>query len=124
MADFPNFGEGGDTPVGRRRYEEMMRQAIARDFNHPSIVAWCLFNETWGFGGPPFVVEIEEPRYGIIKPLKSYNPLWINSHGWVETWEAMRNRRTLRGKMRCLFGAPAMDFEENVRLNSNIKKQI
>ena len=31
--------------------EIAMRGAIARDFNHPSIVAWCLFNETWGFGG-------------------------------------------------------------------------
>lgn len=51
MADFPNFGEGGDTPTGRQRFETMMREAIARDFNHPSIFAWCLFNETWGFGG-------------------------------------------------------------------------
>ena len=51
MADFPNFGEGGDTPLGRRRFETMMRETIERDFNHPSIFAWCLFNETWGFGG-------------------------------------------------------------------------
>jgi hypothetical protein len=51
MADFPNFGEGGDTPLGRHRFETMMREAIERDFNHPSIFAWCLFNETWGFGG-------------------------------------------------------------------------
>lgn len=51
MADFPNFGEGGDTPLGRQRFETMMRETIERDFNHPSIVAWCLFNETWGFGG-------------------------------------------------------------------------
>jgi len=51
MADFPNFGEGGDTPRGRQRFETMMREAIERDFNHPSIFAWCLFNETWGFGG-------------------------------------------------------------------------
>lgn len=51
MADFPNFGEGGDTPLGRQRFEMMMREAIARDFNHPSIFAWCMFNETWGFGG-------------------------------------------------------------------------
>ncbi|MFL6504038.1 MAG: glycoside hydrolase family 2 protein [Candidatus Udaeobacter sp.] len=51
MCDFPNFGEGGDTECGRARYETTMRGAIARDFNHPSIVAWCLFNETWGFGG-------------------------------------------------------------------------
>src|SRR6185369_9929688 len=51
MADFPNFGEGGDTALGRQRFEQMLREAIDRDFNHPSIFAWCLFNETWGFGG-------------------------------------------------------------------------
>ncbi|HVS54386.1 MAG TPA: glycoside hydrolase family 2 [Opitutaceae bacterium] len=51
MQDFPNFGEGGDTPLGRERFEQMMRLGIQRDFNHPSIIAWCLFNETWGFGG-------------------------------------------------------------------------
>ncbi len=62
MADFPNFGEGGDTPVGRLRYEETMRAAIARDFNHPSIVAWCLFNETWGFGGQAEFVNLINPK--------------------------------------------------------------
>lgn len=58
MQDFPNFGEGGDTALGRRRYEEMMRAAIERDFNHPSIIAWCLFNETWGFGGQVELVKL------------------------------------------------------------------
>ncbi len=58
MADFPNFGEGGDTPLGRRRFETMMREAIERDFNHPSIFAWCLFNETWGFGGQDTFADI------------------------------------------------------------------
>ncbi|HEX8550341.1 MAG TPA: hypothetical protein VF681_02170 [Abditibacteriaceae bacterium] len=58
MCDFPNFGEGGDTPTGRRRYEEMMLKAVERDFNHPSIVAWCLFNETWGFGGQVELVKL------------------------------------------------------------------
>lgn len=57
MADFPNFGEGGDTPLGRKRFEVMMREAIERDFNHPSIFAWCLFNETWGFGGQSSFVD-------------------------------------------------------------------
>jgi hypothetical protein len=51
MADFPNFGEGGDTTLGRQRFESMLREAIRRDYNHPSIFAWCIFNETWGFGG-------------------------------------------------------------------------
>jgi hypothetical protein len=64
MCDFPNFGEGGDTPLGRRRYEDMMRRAIERDFNHPSIFAWCLFNETWGFGGQVEFVKLfsKDPR--------------------------------------------------------------
>lgn len=62
MCDFPNFGEGGDTPLGRRRFEEMMRAGIARDFNHPSIIAWCLFNETWGFGGQSEFVKLINPN--------------------------------------------------------------
>ncbi len=61
MADFPNFGEGGDTALGRKRFEEMMRLAIQRDFNHPSIFAWCLFNETWGFGGQVEFVDFVSP---------------------------------------------------------------
>jgi len=61
MADFPNFGEGGDTEVGRLRYETMMRRTIERDFNHPSLVAWCLFNETWGFGGQTEFVKLINP---------------------------------------------------------------
>src|SRR3954470_2482153 len=64
MADFPNFGEGGDTPKGRERYEIMMRGAIDRDFNHPCVFAWCLFNETWGFGGQVEFVELFSPTKG------------------------------------------------------------
>ena len=61
MQDFPNFGEGGDTPLGRKRFEEMMRLGIQRDFNHPSIIAWCLFNETWGFGGQTELMKFIGP---------------------------------------------------------------
>jgi hypothetical protein len=61
MADFPNFGEGGDTALGRKRFEAMMRNAIERDFNHPSIFAWCMFNETWGFGGQAAFVDLIHP---------------------------------------------------------------
>ncbi len=70
-----------------------------------------------------FVEESEEVRYGIIKPLTSYNPIWINTHGWAETWEAMKTKRTIFGKVRCLFGAPAMDFEEKILLDANVRKQ-
>lgn len=62
MQDFPNFGEGGDTPLGRQRFEKMMRGGIRRDFNHPSIIAWCIFNETWGFGGQTELMKLIGPE--------------------------------------------------------------
>jgi glycosyl hydrolase family 2 len=62
MQDFPNFGEGGDTPLGRARFETMLRGGIQRDFNHPSIIAWCIFNETWGFGGQTELMKLIGPE--------------------------------------------------------------
>jgi len=60
-----------------------------------------------------FVEETETPRYGIIKPLNSYNMLWINTHGWAEMFAAMRQRKRFRDKVRCVFGSPDMDSVEN-----------
>src|SRR5205085_9386185 len=47
---------------GRKRWEVMMRKAIERDFNHPSIFSWCIFNETWGFGGQVELIKLFEPK--------------------------------------------------------------
>ncbi len=58
-----------------------------------------------------FVPETEEPRYGIIKPLRSYNPLWINMHGWVEMWHALKRAPGILGKIKCIFGSPNMDIK-------------
>ncbi len=69
MTDFPNFGEGGDTPLGRARFETMMRAAVERDFNHPSIIAWCMFNETWGFGGQVELMKWMEERHLVERPV-------------------------------------------------------
>jgi hypothetical protein len=47
MADVPNsWGEPG--PEMKREMGYAMRRMIHRDFNHPSIFSWVLFNETWG----------------------------------------------------------------------------
>ncbi|HEX2184212.1 MAG TPA: glycoside hydrolase family 2 TIM barrel-domain containing protein, partial [Chloroflexota bacterium] len=36
------------TEPARRRLERDVRAMIARDFNHPSIIVWCPYNESWG----------------------------------------------------------------------------
>lgn len=51
MCDIPSLGYDGYSEEGKRRWERTAWGQIQRDFNHPSIIAWCLFNETWGLGG-------------------------------------------------------------------------
>jgi len=47
MADVPNFW-GEPDEQAKQEWEYAMQEMIARDYNHPSIFSWVLFNETWG----------------------------------------------------------------------------
>lgn len=91
MQDFPNFGEGGDTPLGRKRFEEMLRLGMQRDFNHPSIIAWCIFNETWGFGGQTELMKLIAPTSRSTKEekkLAAEKLANLSSFKWVhEMWQ-------------------------------------
>ncbi|MBK8883592.1 MAG: glycoside hydrolase family 2 [Bacteroidales bacterium] len=47
MADVPNFwGEPGEE--AKKEYMVAMNGMIDRDYNHPAVFQWVLFNETWG----------------------------------------------------------------------------
>ncbi|MDD5603264.1 MAG: glycoside hydrolase family 2 TIM barrel-domain containing protein, partial [Eubacteriales bacterium] len=47
MEDMPCFwGEPGEQ--AKKSYQKQWQEVIKRDFNHPSIVSWVMFNETWG----------------------------------------------------------------------------
>ncbi len=49
MVNLGNFPiAAGDTETGRARWESTMREQVLRDRNHPSVIWWTLFNETWG----------------------------------------------------------------------------
>ena len=54
QCDMPGFGYDGYCDVARERHERTICGVIARDYNHPSIISWCLFNETWGLGGEAY----------------------------------------------------------------------
>ncbi|MFN8257173.1 MAG: glycoside hydrolase family 2 TIM barrel-domain containing protein [Bacteroidales bacterium] len=47
MADVPNSWGEPDS-LQQKEWEFTMRAMIKRDFNHPSIFQWVLWNETWG----------------------------------------------------------------------------
>ena len=50
MADVPNSWGQPDAEM-RREAEYALQGMLQRDYNHPCIFSWVLFNETWGLGG-------------------------------------------------------------------------
>jgi hypothetical protein len=47
MADVPSSRGEPDAPM-RQEWETAFRGMVRRDFNHPSVFSWVLFNEQWG----------------------------------------------------------------------------
>jgi sterol desaturase/sphingolipid hydroxylase (fatty acid hydroxylase superfamily) len=53
-----------------------------------------------------FEPEVEEPVYGITKPLQSWNPLWANVHVFVQIAKDAWRAEQWRDKLRVVFGRP------------------
>lgn len=62
MADLPNSWGEPDEKM-QRASEYTLRQMIERDYNHPAIFSWIVFNETWGLKTEVKVGEKIEKKY-------------------------------------------------------------
>ncbi len=49
-------------------------EAINRDFNHPSVIGWCPFNETWNINGRKQNDEVIEMLYRYTKAVDATRP--------------------------------------------------
>ena len=49
-------------------------QAIERDFNHPSIIGWCPFNETWDYEGRKQIDSLLALTYHLTKQYDTTRP--------------------------------------------------
>ncbi|MCU7651221.1 beta-galactosidase [Acutalibacter sp. LFL-21] len=47
--EYPNWGLDHAHPLSTETYLNQWSEAVERDFNHPAIIGWCPFNETWGY---------------------------------------------------------------------------
>lgn len=47
--EFPNWGLEHADPLATEVVLNEWSEAVERDFNHPAIIGWCPFNETWGY---------------------------------------------------------------------------
>lgn len=50
-------------------------EAVERDFNHPSIIGWCPFNETWNRGDLPQCKEVLLTVYRVTKAMDKTRPV-------------------------------------------------
>ena len=53
-----------------------------------------------------FLEEDDEPVYGVVKPLASYNPLWANLVEWVRLWDIARRTERWADKIKIWFMPP------------------
>ncbi|RHX86222.1 sterol desaturase family protein [Leptospira stimsonii] len=70
------------------------------DKNHAGIL--ILFDKLFG----TFEPEVEEPVYGTVKPLQSFNPIWANLHYWWEMIDLARKSPRWSDKIKAFFAAP------------------
>lgn len=47
--EYPNWGLDHSHPLATEIYMNEWQEAVSRDFNHPAIIGWCPFNETWEY---------------------------------------------------------------------------
>ncbi|WP_282942574.1 sugar-binding domain-containing protein [Paenibacillus sp. RC67] len=96
MEDMPCFW-GEPDEIARTAYEREAKEIIERDFNHPSIISWVVFNETWGLftkeesGKRQYLTETQEWVRSVYQWAKQEDPTRLvedNSpcnHDHVET---------------------------------------
>ncbi len=49
--EYPNWGFDVSNPGNLKYYLAEWTEAMARDYNHPALIGWCPFNETWDVNG-------------------------------------------------------------------------
>lgn len=49
--EYASWGFDHSSPKAVDRFLSEWEEALSRDFNHPSIIGWCPFNETWNYRG-------------------------------------------------------------------------
>jgi len=72
MADLPNSWGDPDAKM-QQEAENTFRDMVKRDFNHPAIFSWILFNETWGLRTH---IEVDGKRVGNYLP---ETQMWVSS---------------------------------------------
>lgn len=72
--EYPNWGLDYSNPKALSSFLTEWMEEIARDFNHPSIIGWCPFNETWDYEGRKQWDDLLRMAYRTTKNLDPTRP--------------------------------------------------
>jgi len=61
-----------------------------------------------------FQEEDEPARYGITKPVNSYNPIFLVFHEWLEVTKDVANSKSFKEAWNVLFGSPVDKHKEDI----------
>ena len=70
------------------------------DKNHAGVL--IIWDRMFG----TFQEEEEKPTYGITKPVKSWNPVWVNFEHYVEMWHQLKLIKGFSNKLKYTFYKP------------------
>ncbi len=72
--EFANWGLDYSNPKSVDVFLNEWKEAIERDFNHPAIIGWCPFNETWNYKGRRQYDPLLATIYDYTKAVDSTRP--------------------------------------------------
>lgn len=72
--EYANWGLDYSNPKSIDVFLNEWKEALERDFNHPSIIGWCPFNETWNYKGRPQYDPLLSTVYDYTKAVDSTRP--------------------------------------------------
>ena len=135
--DVPNFWGEPDS-IAKVNWEQVAEAEIARDYNHPSIFSWVLFNETWGLFSKDstrrraYTKETQDWVRGWYNKTKEYDPTrlvednspcnWDHVITDINTWHRYSPARHWAGFLDMVVDStfPGSSFnyiDENVQTN-------
>ncbi len=102
--EYPNWGLDYSNPAATDAMLPEWTEELERDYNHPSIIGWCPFNETWDFDGRKQRDELLATIYKMTKALDKTRPCIDTSgnyHVITDIWDIHdydQNVESFRGK--------------------------
>lgn len=72
--EYANWGLDYSSPKSVDVFLNEWKEVLARDFNHPAIVGWCPFNETWDYKGKRQYDPLLATVYDMTKAIDTTRP--------------------------------------------------